>query len=115
MTQDNGRNLAIGQIVDLIKASAAEDADPGEFLQELQTEIEQLPGASVSFASRDISWLRDFGYLEDRAVMEPAGLQGLIFEAASRFEDGSATQDHITALMEDSLDAAAPRTGDVEP
>ena len=108
MSQNLARHEAIRALLDQIRTAAAEDDDPADFLQDLQIEIETLPGASVSFAGRDIGWLKQGSYLEDRPELSDADLQQAIVRASTEHEESYASQDGITYTMEGVLGQVAP-------
>lgn len=97
----------ISRIVADIRETMARFESPEDFLQQLQVEIESVPGAMVSFGARTALDLREMGYFDGMEV-SPEDAQAIIVDASLRYEDGVANQDHITDLITESLDARYP-------
>lgn len=98
------------RIMAIIGASVARHSE--RFLKDLQLEIQHLPGADVAFVTRDITWLNDYSYLEDRPELTPDEIQAAICQAAAEHEEGAGTQDGVTHYMDEELDRIAPRVDD---
>lgn len=105
---------AIQTLIAQIKAVAAAQPDPANFLKDLQSGIEEIPGAYVAFCTRDLTWLD--GYLEGRGDISTEDRQHALFSASSRHEEGYASQDGISATMDLWLDQHYPvQDQEVEP
>lgn len=105
----------IAAITAQIAARAAASGHQRDFLTELQSCVERIPGADVAFASRSIEYLRENFYLEDRPSASDAQIQEVILAAAAEYEDGASVQDHITELVNSALDEVLPElTGEDE-
>lgn len=94
-------------VMDTIRHHAGTGPDAQEFIRELQSQIQEISGASVAFASRDVDWLKD-GYLEGRKDLSDQDLQSLLVSAANSYDEVAASQDGITYVMTDKLDEIAP-------
>lgn len=100
---NTGRQLAIRELIGLIGAAAAEDEKPGDFIRDLQADIEQMPGASVSFSSRNIDDLRARGSLDDVPETGGDALQAALWAASLEYDEGYAAQDEIGALIAEEM------------
>ena len=98
------------RIMAIIGASVARHSE--RFLKDLQLQIQHLPGADVAFVTRDITWLTDYSYLEDRPELTQHELQAAICQAAAEHEEGAGAQDGVTHYMDEELDRIAPRVDD---
>ncbi|MCW3783879.1 hypothetical protein [Defluviimonas salinarum] len=101
-------------LLEQIRAVAAAQVDPGAFLQSLQADIEELPGAYVSFATRDVARLEGLSYFDGRPEMTAADKQAALFNASTDYAEGYASEDAITYEIERVLDEDYPRE-DLEP
>lgn len=96
MTNHQARKQAIEALLAQIRAAAAQDVHPEDFLLDIQCEIERVPGAQVAFVQRDLTWLKDYGYVDADAELSPEALQNALVSVAAEFEEGASSQDHVT-------------------
>lgn len=109
------RKAAVAAIMTTIRAAAAADPDPDQFLADLQVEIETIPGAMVSFVTRDSKWLTDYGYIEKDAGVDEETMQQVLFSASVDFDEGSSSQDDVTVIVMEEIQkrGLAPEDEDV--
>ena len=94
---DIGREKAVLDVLDAVR-SAARAYGPN-VIQEIQAEIEKVPGAYVSFVSRDPSCLEDF----DGAPTGPEAVQQALYDASLKHEEGFSSSDAVTCAIRDTL------------
>ncbi|MXX91102.1 MAG: hypothetical protein F4213_05655 [Boseongicola sp. SB0677_bin_26] len=81
-----------------------QNGDGRRFIQELQAHMERIPGARVSFASRDVSWLEAYGYLDGRNQVDEASRQRILTDARAAFIAGEHDMTSINAIVDECLD-----------
>lgn len=107
-------NRAVKEIMDLIRASMdASATEPLFFLQRLQTEIGHLPGAYVSYSTRDIEYAREIAkcLADEHGVPVPSDddLQAALNEAGEDIEDmllSDAIHEELVARLEALMEIA---------
>lgn len=82
------------EAIRVIETLSQSHPDPAQFIRAVQLGLEALPGANVSFSSRDVSGLRAEGYFND-TPMSDEDAQLLLVLAANSYEEGYAAQDSI--------------------
>lgn len=100
--------------MNLVRARMEASAtNPVFFLQRLQTEIGYLPGAYVSYSTRDIEYARDLakGLADEHGVAVPSDedLQAALNEAGEDIEDGAmsdAIHEELVARLEALMEIA---------
>ena len=81
-----------------------QNGDGRRFIQQLQARMERIPGARVSFASRDASWLEAYGYLDGRGQVDDASRQRILTDARAAFIAGDHDMTSINAIVDECLD-----------
>ena len=77
----------------------------GDFIRDLQADIEALPGASVSFLAQDLDQFRRDGWPELCGFESDAAAQAALVAASLRFEAPYSTDDALSAALRDMQSA----------
>jgi hypothetical protein len=112
------RQERVARLVRVIKTEIKKAGEEGqELLEDLQSDLEHLPGASVAFASRNIGWLDDYDFLEDHPDLSDEDKQAMLVRASMKFEEPSASQDAIIYEVDRAIERLAPaeESDDVTP
>lgn len=91
------REKAVHDVLEAVRSAAL--AYGPNVIQEIQAEIEKVPGAYVSFVSRDPSYLEDF----DDAPTGPEAVQQALYDASLKHEEGFSSSDAVTDAIREAL------------
>lgn len=103
VTDHAKRGEVMDGLMDSILAAAHADDEPENFLQALQERIEMVPGAFVSFASYDMSFIKS-APADLVGDLTPEDLQATLVESANRFDLNSDDEDYIRSVMEEEVE-----------